>query len=71
MLLTVNDIVKTIKNQYCPIFNWEYKQVNELDVKSFTLDLSKLKRLIPGFEFTSFDEGLKLTNDWYNHNKRS
>ena len=71
MLLTVNDIVESIKNNYCHDFKWEYKQVNDLDVKSFTLDLSKLMSLIPGFQFTTFTEGLSLTNKWYDDNKKN
>ena len=71
ILLTVNDIVESIKNNYCHDFTWEYKQVNDLDVKSFTLDLSKLKKLIPGFKYTSFDEGLSLTSMWYDNHIKS
>lgn len=71
MLLTVNDIVENIKEKYCRDFTWEYKQVNNLDVKSFTLDLSKLKKLIPEFKYTSFDDGLSLTNKWYDNHIKS
>ena len=69
-LLTVNDIVDNIKEYYFPDFKWTYKQVNDLDVKSFTLDLSKLRTLVPEFVFTPFQEGLGLTNFWYEKNEK-
>lgn len=68
-LLSVNEIVGNIKNKLVSTFEWEYRQVNNLDVSSFKLDLSKLHSILGEFTFTSFDEGLNLTYDWY-RNKR-
>lgn len=68
-LLSVNEIAGNIKNKLVSTFEWEYRQVNNLDVSSFKLDLSKLHSILGEFTFTSFDEGLNLTYDWY-RNKR-
>lgn len=64
-LLSVNDIAQSIKDGYYVNFKWNYKLNNKLDVSSFVLNLNKLKQLVPGFVFTSFEEGLSKTIDWY------
>lgn len=64
-LLSVNNIADTIKNKLVSTFEWDYRQVNNLDVSSFKLDLSKLHKILGDFTFTSFDEGLNLTYEWY------
>lgn len=68
-LLSVNEIAGNIKNKLVSSFEWEYRQINNLDVSSFKLDLSKLHSILGEFTFTSFDKGLDLTYDWY-RNKR-
>ena len=65
ILLSVNEIVQTIHDSYFQDFNWNYRYVNKLDVNSFKLNLSKLTSYLPGLRFTSFDNGLKQTMDWY------
>lgn len=68
-LLSVNEIVSTIKQYYYPNFVWEHINTNSLDVNSFKLDLGNLNEALGGFEFTSFEKGLFLTNEWYNQRK--
>lgn len=65
MLLSVNQIANTIKDKIANTFEWEYRPVNNLDVKSFKLNMSRLYALLGNFHFTSFDQGLDLTYKWY------
>lgn len=70
-LLSVNEIANTIKGQLIKTFEWGYRQLNNLDVNSFMLNLNKLHSIIGNFHFTSFENGLDLTYEWYqkrNHN---
>ena len=64
-LLSVNEIAGNIKNKLVSSFEWEYRQINNLDVSSFKLNLGKLHSILGEFTFTSFDKGLDLTYDWY------
>ena len=64
-LLSVNEIAESIKKTIASGFKWEYKQVNNLDVKSFKLNLNKLLNMLGDFNFTSFENGLALTHKWY------
>lgn len=64
-LLSVNEIAKTIKENIVPSFEWEYRPTNNLDVKSFKLDLNKLTSIVGDFQYTSFKDGLNLTYKWY------
>ncbi len=64
-LLSVNEIAEAIKTNYYPEFGWNHIKINNLDVNSFMLDLKSLMTLLDDFEFTSFDKGLSLTNNWY------
>ena len=64
-LLSVNEIAEAIKKNVASSFDWEYKQVNNLDVKSFKLNLNKLFGLLGDFTFTNFEDGLASTREWY------
>lgn len=64
-LLSVNEIAESIKKNIANSFEWEYKQLNNLDVKSFELNLSKLLEIIGDFQFTAFEKGLAQTCEWY------
>ena len=64
-LLSVNEIAAAIKKNIASSFEWEYKQVNNLDVKSFKLNLNKLLGVLGDFTFTNFEEGLVSTREWY------
>lgn len=64
-LLSVNEIAEAIKKNIANSFKWKYKQINNLDVKSFKLNLSKLKGIIGEFQFISFEKGLAQTREWY------
>lgn len=64
-LLSVNEIANIIKNKVMNTFEWEHRQINNLDVSSFKLDLSKLHSILGDFDYTSFDNGLDLTYEWY------
>ena len=69
-LLSVNEITETIKNKLVSTFEWDYRQVNNLDVSSFKLNLSKLHSIFGNFNYTSFDEGLDLTFEWYQNKQK-
>ena len=64
-LLSVNEIASIIKSKLVDAFEWEYRQINNLDVNSFKLDLSKLHSILGDYNYTSFDKGLDLTYEWY------
>lgn len=65
-LLSVNEITMKIKEVVNKSFDWYYKYRNELDVTSFILSMKKLYSIIGVFDYTSFDDGLMKTLDWYN-----
>lgn len=64
-LLSVNDIVKEIKDSLNPSFAWTYKKANMLDVQDFKLNLSRLESIIGNYSFSDLKNGLKKTYDWY------
>ncbi len=64
-LLSVNDIVGVIKEKINDSFVGTYKKANSLDVQDFRLNLSKLSKLIGEFEYTSIEEGIEKTREWY------
>lgn len=68
-LLSVNEIAEAIRESVAKGFQWEYKQVNNLDVKSFKLNLNKLLGVLGDFTFTNFEDGLFQTREWY-HTKQ-
>ena len=61
--LSVNDIVDAIR-KYVPDFNIEYVNASVVDVQSFELDITKLRKKLGGFKMTSIDEALKQTIEW-------
>ena len=69
-LLSVNEIAETIKDKLVSTFEWEYRQLNNLDVSAFKLDLSKLHSILGHFNFTTFDKGLDLTYTWYRNKQQ-
>lgn len=64
-LLSVNEIVNSIKTIVNPSFSWNYKTANNLDVQDFKLNLSKLNSLIGQFNFTTIEDGIRKTKAWY------
>lgn len=64
-LLSVNEIVNELRNTVNTSFKWIYKSANSLDVQDFTLNLSKLHSIIEDYNFTSLEEGIKRTYEWY------
>lgn len=60
---SINDIVQRIK-RYELSFSWRYEQASILDVPVFELDTSLLSSTVPGFCFTSLDEGIERTLLW-------
>lgn len=64
-LLSVNDIVSTIKNKMYNSFEWNYIETNKLDVSSFELNIQKLMTEMPNIHFTNFEDGLAETHKWY------
>lgn len=64
-LLSVNEIVETMKQEINPHFSWTHQSINLLDVENFKLSLSLLQSLIGSFKYTSFLEGVRRTYKWY------
>ena len=64
-LLSVNQIADAIHTQFAKSFQTKYIKTNALDVKSFKLNTKKLLSLLGTFEFTSFEDGLEKTYNWY------
>lgn len=63
-LLSVMDIIQSIKGSYVKDFTWEIKAINNLDVSSFELNINKLKSILGEYTFVPFSEGLRLTYLW-------
>ena len=64
-LLSVNQIVKVLKDKVNKNFEWTYKNANTLDVQDFKLNLSALHSIIGDFDFTSLEDGINKTKEWY------
>lgn len=71
MLLSVNEIVNTIKNEVKPSFGWNYKKANILDVQDFRLNLQMLYSIIGTYNFTPLKDGMIKTLNWYNNKNGS
>lgn len=61
--LSVNDIVDAIR-KYIPHFMVEYVNASVVDVQSFELDITKLRKKLGGFKMTPIDDALKQTIEW-------
>lgn len=68
-LLSVIDIVNTIKDRVNKDFNWLHKNANSLDVQDFKLDLSRLKTVIGQYSYTNLATGIEQTREWYSSRK--
>ena len=64
-MLSVNQIVDVLKNEVNNHFEWTYKSANSLDVQDFKLNLTVLNSLIGDFSFTTLEDGIKKTEEWY------
>lgn len=62
-VLSVNEIVEAIK-QKIPSFSTEYITASNIDVQSFELDTTKLRKRLGGYKMTSFNEAIRKTIDW-------
>lgn len=62
-VLSVNEIVEAIK-QEIPSFSAEYITASNIDVQSFELDTTKLRKRLGGYKMTSFNEAIRKTIDW-------
>lgn len=60
---SVNEIAATITT-LLPEFEWEHVDAAKLDVESFELDVTKLRKTLGGYRFTSFEEGVRRTIAW-------
>ena len=63
-LLSVNDIVKIIKEEINPNLKCVHKTANSFDVQDFRLDLSKLISLMGESRFTNIKDGINKTKEW-------
>ena len=69
-LWSVNMIADCIKREVRDTFNWSYQMANALDVQDFKLNLSNLMKRIGEYSFTSLEDGVNKTKEWYiNKNK--
>lgn len=71
ILLSVNEIVSTIKSEVKPSFDWIYKKANILDVQDFRLNLETLYSKIGTYNFTPLKDGIIKTLNWYNNKNGS
>lgn len=63
MALSVNEIGEAIKKEI-PSFVSEHVNASAIDVQSFELDITKLRKRLGGYRMTPFDEALKKTINW-------
>lgn len=61
--LSVNEIAERIKAEI-PLFKYEHIKESVVDVQSFELDITKLRRKLGVLNMTSFKTALKKTIDW-------
>lgn len=45
-------------------FNWKHLPQENFDITHFELDITELSKIIPNFQFTSFETGIKKTYEW-------
>ena len=64
-LLSVNEILSTVKAVADTSFSWQYKEARQSDVLSFKLNLNHLFSLLPVFQPMPFQEGIEKTLLWY------
>lgn len=60
---SVNEIIQAIKKQI-PSFKFEHITPSLLDIQSFELDITKLRKELGGYQFTTFQEGIIQTINW-------
>jgi UDP-glucose 4-epimerase len=60
---SINEILEKIK-LFDSTFSWDYIDKKEFDNITFKLNLTKLKKLLPDYNFTPLDVGIKKTFDW-------
>lgn len=65
--LSVNEIAESIKKQIIT-FSFEHTNASLIDVQSFELDITKLRRKLGGFRMTPFENALKQTINWQKKN---
>lgn len=65
---SVNEIVECVK-RHIPNFEYEHVEESILDVQSFELEVTRLKKELGGScSFTAFEEGIKQTIEWQKNN---
>ena len=62
-VLSLNQIVNRIKEIY-PSFMWSYTKAGLFDVSHFELDTSEMLNYIGSYNFTDFNDGFTITNQW-------
>jgi UDP-glucose 4-epimerase len=67
-LLSLNQIIFKVREK-CPEFSWEYTLPNKFDISCFELDTAELYKCIPGYKFTSFQEGFSKLFEWKKGNE--
>lgn len=67
MSISVNDIVHYIKNKI-PNLHTEHVEASAIDVQSFELDITRLRKRLKDLKFTDFEQALEKTIEWQKNN---
>ena len=67
--LSINEIVEAIKKNI-PSFTYEHVNASTIDVQSFELDITKLRKKLGGYRMTPFNDALKKTICWQMDNNK-
>ena len=68
--ISVNQIIDCLKKLVNPSCKLLYKNAKALDVQDFKLNLSALNNLIGDYAYTSLEDGIIKTKEWYLQKRR-
>lgn len=60
---SVNEIIQYI-TKFIPEFQYEHIKASNIDVQSFELDITKLRKVLMGYTFTPFEISIQKTIAW-------
>lgn len=66
--LSVNDICNAVAT-LAPAFSYSHTEASTLDVQSFELDITKLRKAVGPLSYHKFADALRATYEWEKHNK--
>ena len=67
--ISINSLLQGICDYYGYTGEWEHRQARTSDVRNLCADSTKARELLGFKPAINFDEGIKLTLDWYKNNK--